>query len=160
MLRQVALTDSPAVAEIYNHYVLHSVVTFEEEPVSPPEMERRIIENTAMYPWFVYEEDGKVIGYSYASKWKVRPAYKHTVEVSVYLAPGCSGRGIGKALYSRLIDQLRQQKTHAVIGGVALPNDVSIRLHESLGFEKIGHFREVGWKFGKWVDVGYWELIL
>jgi phosphinothricin acetyltransferase len=80
--------------------------------------------------------------------------------VSVYLAPGSSGRGIGKVLYSALIDNLQQKGIHAVIGGIALPNDASIRLHESLGFEKIGHFREVGWKFNNWVDVTYWELIL
>lgn len=160
MIRPATSADSPVICEIYNHYVLNSVITFEERPVDPAEMERRIADIGKKYPWLVWEDNGRVAGYAYASQWKVRSAYLHTVESSIYLDPECTGRGIGKPLYAALMTELSKSDIHAVIGGVALPNDVSIKLHESLGFIKIGQFQEVGWKFGRWVDVGYWELLL
>lgn len=160
MVRTATPADTQAICDIYNHFVLHSVVTFEEIPVTPAEMQQRITDVQAKYHWLVWEEGGAVIGYAYAGQWKVRAAYRHTVEASVYLLPGHTGKGIGKKLYGALTEQLREKNIHAVIGGVALPNDASIRLHESMGFRKIGQFMEVGWKFNRWVDVGYWELIL
>lgn len=160
MIRHASSADAEAIKDIYNYYVLNTVVTFEEEAVTAHEMQMRMADAQREHVWLVYEADEVVVGYAYASKWKVRSAYKHSVESSVYLSPNVTGKGIGKALYSALIAELKKQDVHAVIGGVALPNDVSICLHESLGFKKIGQFHEVGWKFGKWVDVGYWELIL
>jgi phosphinothricin acetyltransferase len=123
-------------------------------------MLQRVITIQSEYPWLVYEQDNNVIGYAYASKWKLRAAYRNTVETSIYLNPLCVGKGIGRQLYTALIEELKLLNIHALIGGVALPNDTSIRLHESLAYTQIGHFREVGHKFGKWVDVGYWERIL
>ncbi len=161
MLRPATANDAAAIAGIYNHYVLNTIVTFEEEAVSASEMAARIAEVIgADLPWFVWEEDGKILGYSYASKWKSRCAYRYSVESTVYLDQAAIGRGRGMKLYSALIDALRQRSIHGIIGGVALPNEASVALHEKLGFEKIGQFREVGWKFEKWIDVGYWELIL
>ena len=161
MIRPATPADAAAIAAIYNHYVVHTIVTFEEEEISTKEMALRITEvQGAGRPWFVWEEAGKVLGYSYASGWKSRCSYRFSLETTVYLDQAATGRGLGTQLYSALIDSLRQTKTHALIGGVALPNAGSVALHEKLGFVKIGHFKEVGWKFDQWIDVGYWELVL
>ena len=160
MIRHAHPTDAPAICAIYNHYVLHTTITFEEIPVNDKEMEQRIATVQEKYPWLVYEEEGRIIGYAYASQWKPRSAYKHTVETSVYLAPEEKGRGIGRQLYSALIGELKKTDIHALIGGIALPNEASIKLHESIGYKKIGQFIEVGYKFNTWVDVGYWEMVV
>lgn len=160
MLRPCTPDDAESICSIYNHYVLETVVTFEEAPVTTAEMRRRIVDVTAKFPWLVFERDGEVLGYAYASLWKERSAYRHSVESTVYLAPRASGKGIGTALYSSLLAELRGRRVHCAIGGIALPNQASVALHEKVGFTKIGHFREVGWKFGAWVDVGYWEIVL
>lgn len=160
MIRNATIDDCPAISNIYNHYVLNTVVTFEEEPVQPIQMVKRVTEVQGKYVWLVYEQDGQITGYAYASAWKTRAAYRHTVEASVYLDPACTGKGMGKKLYAALLKRLEALNVHTVIGGVALPNEASVRLHEGLGFRPMGHFREVGYKFGKWVDVGYWDIIL
>ncbi len=160
MIRNATYNDAPAIAGIYNYYVLNTVVTFEEASVTPLEMQQRIADIQIRFPWLVYEENGLILGYAYASSWKPRTAYRNTVETSVYLDPAHTGKGIGRLLYSHLMSELKPLKIHAVIGGIAQPNEVSIKLHESLGFKNIGLFSEVGWKLGRWVDVGYWEMIL
>ncbi len=99
-------------------------------------------------------------GYAYASEWKSRCAYRYSVETTVYLHPDARGKGIGTLLYQELIRKLSKLELHAAIGGIALPNDASVALHEKIGFKKAAHFKQVGYKFNKWVDVGYWELIL
>jgi len=158
MIRDVTVDDATDIKDIYNHFVHTSIVTFEEEPVSVEEMKHRIELVTQKHPWFVWEEEGRVIAYAYATDWKQRSAYKQTVETSIYLHPEHAGKGIGKKLYSHLIDHLMQADIHAIIGGISLPNLVSVALHERLGFQKVAHFKEVGYKLNKWVDVGYWEL--
>lgn len=161
MLRAATPADAAAIAAIYNHYVLHTIVTFEEEAVSADEIAARIREvQGAGIPWFVWEEGGRVLGYSYASKWKSRCSFRYSLETTVYLDRSATGRGLGRQLYTALIDALRALKYHALIGGISIPNPASIALHEKLGFRKIGHFTEVGWKFDQWIDVGYWELVL
>jgi len=161
MLRAATVADAAAIAEIYNHYVLHTIITFEEEAVTETEMAARIAEVLGLkLPWFVWEEEGRVIGYAYAGKWKSRCAYRYSVESSIYLSKDATGRGLGTKLYVALIDALRAKGIHSIIGGVALPNPASVGVSEKLGFQKIGQFKEVGWKFEKWIDVGYWELIL
>lgn len=158
MIRSVEVNDAGAIADIYNHYVLHTVVTFEEKKVSEAEMRKRI-RAVSDLPWLVFEERAQVQGYAHASRWKSRCAYKYSLETSVYLPPGAQGQGIGHMLYQQLIDQLKDSGYHALIGGIALPNEPSIALHKKLGFRKIGQFEQVGYKFGRWVDVGYWQLI-
>jgi len=161
MLRAATTADAAAIAEIYNHYVLHTIITFEEEAVPAAEMTQRITEVLgAGLPWFVWEEAGRILGYAYAGKWKSRCAYRYAVESSIYLSKDATGRGLGSKLYAALIDALRAKGIHSIIGGIALPNPASVGISEKLGFQKIGHFKEVGWKFEKWIDVGYWELIL
>lgn len=160
MVRPITLEDAKAVVEIYNYYIANSTATFEMEPIDEKEMQRRIKSISASYPYFVFEENNTILAYAYASQWKPRKAYKHTVESSVYLHPDAKGKGIGTLIYDQLIKQLSQMDIHAVIGGVSLPNDASVALHEKFGFEKIGQFKQVGYKFNQWIDVGYWELIL
>ena len=161
MLRPATVSDAAAIVGIYNHYVLNTIITFEEEAVPETEMAQRITDVLgAGLPWFVWEESGRVVGYAYASKWKSRCAYRYAVESSIYLSKDTTGRGLGTKLYVALIDALRAKGIHCIIGGIALPNDASVGISEKLGFQKIGQFKEVGWKFEQWIDVGYWELIL
>ena len=159
-IRPVSPSDAARICAIYNHYVRETVITFEEEPVSEREMTERIGDASAKWPWFVAEDSGVVVGYAYATNWKTRSAYRFAVESTVYIARDHTGHGVGTELYRALIAALRDRGAHCVIGGVALPNAASVALHERLGFRKIAHFGEVGWKLGRWVDVAYWELIL
>ena len=161
LIRNANENDAEAIARIYNHYILNTVITFEEETVSNQEIASRIKEiKSASLPYLVVEQNGKVFGFAYAGKWKSRSAYRFAVESSVYLDPGLVGEGFGSQLYVSLLDQLREMGVHTVIGGVALPNPASVRLHKKLGFTKVAEFHEVGFKFGKWIDVGYWQLKL
>jgi len=159
MIRKATPEDAQAICVIYNHYVLHTIVTFEEIAVSMEAMRERIQTTMKKWPWMVYETEGRVMGYAYASEWKSRCAYKHSLESTIYLAPEAVGKGIGTVLYKDLLDRLDKLNIHAVIGGISLPNAASVALHEKLGFEKIGQFKEVGNKFNEWIDVGYWELL-
>ena len=160
MIRSVYIEDSEAVCSIYNHYVRNTMITFEETPVSIDEMKHRIAKVTVSLPWVVWEEKGEINGYAYASNWKTRSAYRFSVESSIYLQPDFIGKGKGKMLYEALISELRNRSLHTVIGGIALPNESSVALHERLGFIKVAHFKDVGRKFEQWIDVGYWELLL
>jgi L-amino acid N-acyltransferase YncA len=160
MIRTATVADAAAIADIYNRYVRETVITFEETPVPTDEMARRIADVGARYPWLVFEYDGAVVGWAYATEWKTRSAYRFSVETTVYLADSHRGRGTGTALYEALIAELKARKLHTAIGVIALPNPSSVALHEKLGFAKIGHVAEVGRKFDRWVDVGYWQLIL
>jgi L-amino acid N-acyltransferase YncA len=161
IIRAASAADAEPIADIYNHYVQNTVITFEENAVSPDEMAVRITEVLGHgLPWLVAELDGRIVGYSYASKWKSRAAYRQSVETTIYLRRGSEGRGIGKKLYAALFPMLRERGIHAVIGGAALPNAASASLHEALGFEQVATFREVGFKFGRRIDVAYWQLIL
>ena len=161
MIRTAQPSDGDAIAAIYNPYVVNSVVTFETSSVDGVEMASRITETIdAGLPYLVAVEDDRVVGYTYASKWKGRCAYSKTVESSVYIDASFQGHGIGKKLYVALLDSLRTLDMHTVIGGIALPNEASIALHESLGFHKVAHFEQVGHKLNGYVDVGYWQKIL
>jgi len=160
MIRKVTFDEIQQICDIYNHYIQNTIITFEENPVSYKEMKKRIVEITSCLPFFVYTENEEIIGYTYASKWKGRCAYRFSVEATVYLKAGKLGKGIGTKLYTALLNDLRKRNIHAVLGGIALPNKESQHLHEKFGFKKVAHFTEVGYKFNKWIDVGYWELLL
>jgi phosphinothricin acetyltransferase len=160
-VRSASAPDAEAIARIYNYYVQNTVITFEEEPVSAQVMATRMAEVQSLsLPWLVAEVGDALVGYAYASKWKVRSAYRHSVETTIYLEHGCEGRGIGTTLYSELLPILRERGIHVAIGGAAMPNEASAALHEKLGFEQVGTFRQVGFKLGLWVDVAYWQLVL
>jgi phosphinothricin acetyltransferase len=159
LTRSVTNVDASQLADIYNHYVLTSHATFELDPVSECEMSRRIRDVVdGGYPFLAADENEKIIGYAYAHAFRPRPAYQKTVEISVYVKDGHAGRGVAARLYEELIRDVLYSGYHSIIAGIALPNDASIRLHEKFGFEKIGHFREVGRKFDRWFDVGFWQL--
>ncbi|BBB62147.1 N-acetyltransferase [Undibacterium sp. KW1] len=160
MIRTATAADAAAIINIYNHYIATTTISFEENPVTEQEMAQRIKDVSASLPWYVEEQDGVVIGYAYATPWRARSAYRFSVESTVYVAASHAGKGIGKRLYQTLIADLRQRGIHVTIGGIAQPNTASVALHESLGFEKVAHFKDVGRKFEQWVDVGYWELRL
>lgn len=160
MIRKVNIIDAHQICNIYNYYIEHTNITFEENPISVVEMSERINNTIKNLPWFVYEEKGLILGYAYASRWKSRAAYKYSVESSVYVSNIDCKKGIGTKLYKTLIDELKELNIHSIIGGVALPNDKSIGLHTKLGFKKVAEFPEVGFKFGTWIDVGYWQLNL
>ncbi|HEX2898662.1 MAG TPA: GNAT family N-acetyltransferase, partial [Bacteroidia bacterium] len=131
--RDATAADAAAIAGIYNYYVLETVITFEEEAVSADEMAARIAEVTGKFPWIVYTEAGRVLGYAYASAWKSRCAYRNSVETTVYLHADAIGKGVGYALYQQLLSRLRDQGIHTAIGGIALPNAASVGLHEKCG---------------------------
>jgi phosphinothricin acetyltransferase len=158
MIRDAVAADAARIAEIYNHYVLHTIVTFEEEPVAAEDMAARMdAVRAASLPWIVSESAGRILGYAYATKWKDRIGYRHATEVTVYLDLEAGGRGLGTALYGRLFPMLDERKVHAALGGIALPNPASIALHEKFGMKKVAHLEEIGIKFGTWIDVGYWQ---
>lgn len=158
MIREAAVSDAAAVADIYNHYITKTTVTFEEEPVSVAEVARRIEDvRSVSLPWLVAEMDGGVVGYAYAKPWHSRSAYRFSVESAVYLAHTHVGRGIGSKLYDELFPIVQRRRIHAVIGAIALPNQPSVALHEKFGLRKAGEFAEVGFKFARWIDVGYWQ---
>lgn len=160
-IRPALSRDAGDLARIYNHYVASTCITFETEPVSAADMAQRVSETmNASLPWLVAEASGSIVGYAYASRWKGRCAYRHSVESTVYLDTDHTGNGIGMPLYTTLLAALRAASMHAVIGGIALPNEPSVRLHERLGFRKVAHFEQVGFKHDRWIDVGYWQLLL
>lgn len=160
-VRPATSADADRICTIYNHYIATTTISFEEAPVTAADMAQRIADVAAAnLPWLVMLEGGTLIGYAYATTWRVRPAYRFAVESSVYVDPDHAGKGAGTMLYQALLDELRRRELHLAIGGIAQPNEASVRLHERLGFKKVAHFEEVGLKFGRWVDVGYWQLKL
>ena len=160
LIRPAAVADAAAICAIYNHYVLNTSISFELETVSDVQMAQRIETISSQFSWLVYEEQGRILGYAYATQWKPRQAYRHAVESSIYLATGSGGKGIGSQLYASLFALLKERDVHTVIGGIALPNAGSVALHEKMGFVKVAHFEQVGKKFDQWIDVGYWQLML
>ncbi|MDB5746831.1 MAG: phosphinothricin acetyltransferase [Massilia sp.] len=160
-IRPVCPADANRICTIYNHYVATTTISFEEELVSAADMQQRVADvASANLPWLVMCEGDTLIGYAYATKWRARAAYRYSVESSIYLDPDYAGQGAGRALYEALLAKLSACGLHLVIGGIAQPNEASVRLHERLGFRKVAHFSEVGLKFGRWIDVGYWQLPL
>ena len=160
MIRSATIEDAAAICAIYNHYVLNTTITFEEAAVSTEDMAQRIKEVTGSLAWYVYDLDGEVVGYAYATPWRTRCAYRLSVESTVYVSVEHPRKGIGAQLYRALLDDLRARDIHVVIGGIAQPNVASAALHERMGFEKVAHFKQVGRKFNQWIDVGYWELLM
>lgn len=160
-LRPALPSDADAIAAIYSHYILTTTISFEETPVDGVEIAQRMaIVQSHGLPYLVAEDNGIVAGYPYATPWRVRRAYRSSVETSVYLRDGIAGRGMGTLLYRALLAELTKAGYHLAIGGIAQPNAASVALHEKLGFEQVALFKEVGYKFGRWIDVGYWQLIL
>jgi phosphinothricin acetyltransferase len=159
VIRPVHIQDAAAICGIYNYYIENTAISFEEAPVSVGEMEGRIRDISARFPWLVWEEDGEVTGYTYIHEWKERSAYRFAVEDSIYLKQGYEGKGIGKKLLAALLETLEKTNIHTVVAGITLPNERSAALHEGFGFKQIARFPEIGYKFDRWLDVGYWVLL-
>lgn len=160
-IRDAAEDHAAGVARTYNHYIASSIATFETDPLTAAEILQRMNQTVAAgLPWIVGEQNGELLGYAYGSNWSSRLAYSFSVETTVYVAPDQTGQGIGLALYAALLDRLRAIPKHVAIARIALPNSASVAVHEKLGFRKAGHFAEVGYKFDRWIDVGYWQLML
>ena len=160
MIRNVSSRDAKAIVDIYNEYVVNSVATFETEPLRVEEMEGRIAGISASYPYLVYVDQDEVVGYCYAHTWKERSAYRYTLETTVYLSPGHTGKGIGMLLMQRLIEACRENGYRALIACITEGNEASNILHERLGFKQVSHFKKVGLKFDRWLDVADYELLL
>jgi phosphinothricin acetyltransferase len=152
--------DAAACVAIYAPSVEATPISFEVVPPDPAEFAVRIAKYSATHQFLVAEEDGVVLGYAYACRWRERPAYDWSVEVSVYVGAEHQGKGVGRALYEELFARLRAQGYRIAVAGITLPNPASIALHERLGFVGIGALREIGWKLEGWRDVGYWQLHL
>ena len=159
-IRPLTTADADAIADIYAYYVLHTTATFDTEPPRSWEDVIMKLPFDGTYPAFVCVADGVVAGYCYAHPWKERSAYRYTLETTVYLRPDHTRRGYGRILMERLIDACRDQGYHALVACITVPNEASTALHERLGFRRVSHFAEVGRKFGRWLDVADYELML
>jgi len=152
--------DAAACAAIYAPYVEQTPISFEERPPDALAMEARIARCVATHPWLVAEDGGEVVGYAYACRHQERAAYRWAADVSVYVAANRRGEGLGRSLYELLFARLRQQNFQIACAGITLPNDASVRLHEALGFLRVGVSPRIGWKGGGWHDVSWWQLEL
>ncbi|MEM1433827.1 MAG: arsinothricin resistance N-acetyltransferase ArsN1 family B [Pseudomonadota bacterium] len=159
-IRAATRGDAPGVLAIYAPIVESSAITFETETPSLDEIEARIERGLVDYAWLVAEQDGAVLGYAYAGMLRLRTAYRAAVETSVYIAPGKQRSGLASQLYQALFAALARREFHTALAAITLPNEASVRFHETQGFTAVGRFREVGTKFGQWHDVGWWQKML
>lgn len=160
VIRSVELSDAAAISRIYAPFVSDEATSFEIVPPDTDVIAGRIREALPRYPWLVFEGDGEVRGYAYGSSHRSRPAYQWSAEVSVYLDPQARRRGVGRALYSALLEILRRQGYANAYAGITLPNPASVGLHAAVGFSSIGVFSRIGYKFGQWHDVEWMQLRL
>jgi len=160
MIRPVRESDFGAIARLTNHYIEKTCVHFGLQPVTAEELAEAWTLTRDMYPYLVAEVGGGFAAYAKAGTWRERAAYRWTAEVGIYAESAVHGRGVGRALYTALIETAKDWGFHSVIGGITLPNAASVRLHESLGFLSVGTVREAGWKMGAWRDVAFYQLML
>ena len=152
--------DAAAIQAIYAPIVRHTIISFEIEVPTVEAMRDRIVSTGDRWPWLVYDRDGVIEGYAYASEHRTRPAYRWSVDVSAYVDERYRRRGVARALYAALLDRLRAQGFCNAFAGIALPNEPSVAFHEAMGFEPVGVYKNVGYKLGAWHDVGWWGLAL
>jgi L-amino acid N-acyltransferase YncA len=160
MIRMAKAGDAAQIAAIYAPVVRETAISFEIEPPDVEEMRDRIAQITGQYPWLVCAAGSEVMGYAYASAHRTRAAYQWAVDTTVYVHPGYRRRGVGRALYTALLGVLPLQGYYNAYAGIALPNPGSVGLHEAVGFAPVGIYRQVGYKLGRWHDVGWWGIAL
>lgn len=159
-IRPATPQDAEGILAIYAPIISETAISFEFEPPTVAEMQQRIADTLAQFPWLVCDRQGEILGYVYASKHRARAAYQWAVDVSVYVRSDQHRSGIGRGLYTALFELLKQQGACSLFAGITLPNPGSVGLHESLGFQPLGIYRNVGHKFDAWHDVGWWQLSL
>jgi phosphinothricin acetyltransferase len=160
-IREAREADLPVLLAIYNHVILNTTAVYTYEPQTMEARKAWYAEKLRSgYPVFVAEEEGIVVGFSSYGPFRAWPAYKYTIENSVYVTEEQRGKGIGRLLIQPLIDSAREKDYHAIIAGIDAANKASIRLHASFGFEEVAHFRQVGFKFGRWLDLKFMQLLL
>lgn len=159
-IRPARIEDATAIQAIYAPIVAETIISFETEVPTVAEMARRIEATSKTHVYLAAERAGALLGYAYASPHRARAAYQTSVDVTVYVAADARGQGVGRALYGALLPATARRGFHAAFAGIALPNPGSIALHEAVGFTPVGVYREVGQKFGRWHDVGWWQRIL
>ena len=147
---------APACA-LTNWYIENTAIHFATTPATEAEFAQGWRAGSARHPWLAAELDGRFAGYAKAYTWRERAAYARTCETGLYVARDAHRRGVGRALYAELLARLTARGFHTAVAGISLPNDASVALHEALGFQKVGHFRECGWKFGRFHDVAFWQ---
>ena len=160
VIRPAVAADAADMQAIYAPIVERTAISFEEIPPTVAEMAARIDTTGQSYPYLAAEKSGRVAGFAYASQHRSRAAYRWSVDVTVYVAEQARGAGVGRALYGALLPMLAERGFHAAFAGIALPNPGSVALHEAMGFEHVGVYREVGFKLGRWHDVGWWQRLL
>ncbi len=160
LVRSATVEDAPAIQAIYAPFVKRTAISFEEVVPIADEMADRIAKTLERFPYLVAEHDGQVVGYAYAGPHRTRAAYRWSVDVTAYVADEVQRCGVGRALYSELLAALSRQGFHAAFAGITLPNASSVGFHEAMGFRHVGVYREVGFKLGRWHDVGWWQRIL
>lgn len=156
-IRVASAADGPAFAAIYRPAVVGSPISFEIDPPDGVEMGRRVENIGLRFPWLALDDDGATLGYAYASQHRARPAYQWSAEVSAYVQAYAQRRGVARALYTSLFAALRLLGYCNTYAGITLPNAASVGLHEAVGFRSVGVFHDVGYKLGRWHDVGWWE---
>lgn len=154
-IRRADQADVEVICRVSNEEAARSAANFAIQPEPLEEWLRNFRETQEFYPWLVTAG-----GFAKAAPWRQRDAYAHSVETTVYVEPDSQGKGVGRALCERLLTLLEAQGYHVALAGITLPNEASVRLHESLGLRKVAQFEQVGWKFGSWWDVGYWSKLL
>jgi L-amino acid N-acyltransferase YncA len=155
-----AQQDAGACAAIYAPYVRDTPISLEERVPTAREIAARIETTTQTHPWLVAEDETDVVGYAYGTRHRERACYRWAADVTVYVAPQSQRRGVGRALYQTLFESLAHQGFRIACAGITLPNQASVGLHEALGFQPVGVYRNIGWKHGAWYDVGWWQLEL
>ncbi len=160
LVRTFEARDVAPACRLTNHFIERTAVHFGATPQTDEEFEGMWRAGTEKYPWLAAEVGGVFAGYAKAGLWRARDAYALTAEVTVYVDFAFHRRGVGRALYAELLPRLKAAGYHTAVGGVTLPNEPSIRLHEAMGFTHVGTFREVGWKFDQWHDTGWWQRML
>lgn len=160
MIRDVKIDDAEDIKDIYNYYIVNSAISFEEVEHTTSDSKKKIEQIKSKYPFIVFEENSRVIGYAYATPWRTRDSYRFTLETSIYINNNKTGNKIGLKLYMELLSRLKEKGYQVAIGSITVPNEASFNLHKKLGFIQVGTFHKVGYKNNQWHDVSFWELDL
>lgn len=159
-VRDFCEADVAPANALTNYYILHTAIHFGSSPAADQDFAAAWRAGAARFPWLAAEDQGRFAGYCKAGTWRERDAYRRTVETGIYVDPGVQRRGVGRALYAELLQRLGAAGFRTAVAGITLPNEASVRLHEAIGFRRVGVFEAVGYKFGTWHDVGFWQLDL